>query len=148
MSQPSTVRVEPADVRYLADFLQTSAGQGTDAVWGIEAMLELLQTIQINPGDPSVIPGSQTLLDTVMAVVKPLYEGLQVFGGGLKVMGEELAKVADGYTSAEELAQADVQDLGVLLAITDGYAQDSGGKMLDASQLPKNPPQKMPETTA
>lgn len=131
----STISVQPADVAAFGKFLQDCAGEGSDAVPGITFITGLMETLGINPGDPAVIPKADALTNTFAAVVRTLIEALTLFAKGISDVGSQLVTAAGAYASAEELAQADVEDLGALLAATDEFMKESGGKAATLGEL-------------
>ncbi|MFC8277566.1 hypothetical protein ACFUJR_34545 [Streptomyces sp. NPDC057271] len=131
----STISVQPADVAAFGKFLQECAGEGSDAVPGITSITSLLGTLGISPGDPAVIPHVDELTATFAAVVQTLAEALMLFAKGIGEIGSQLVTVAGEYASAEELAQADVEDLGALLAATDEFMKESGGNVATLRDL-------------
>lgn len=131
----STISVQPADVAAFGQFLQACAGEGSDAVPGITQIIGLMETLGINPGDAAVIPNADALTYTFVGVCRTLMEILTLFAKGIGDIGGQLVTTAGAYGSAEELAQADVGDLGALLAATDEFMKEAGGKTATLAEL-------------
>ncbi|MFD3998590.1 hypothetical protein [Streptomyces sp. NPDC058583] len=99
------------------------------------SLMPLLESVRINPGDPAVIPQADGLLATFGSVVRTFGDWLVGFAEGLNQAGAELVKAAGEYANAEELAQADVKDLGALLASSDAFMKESGGRLANMADV-------------
>ncbi|MEU8526655.1 hypothetical protein AB0C77_13845 [Streptomyces sp. NPDC048629] len=134
-----TISVEPVNVAAFGRFLQSCAGPGgiDGGPPGIGTDLGLLQQVRISPGSPDVIPMTDALVATFGAVVKTLAETLQVFAQGLIQIGAELEQLASEYGDVEALAQAEIEDLGGLLAASEAFMQESGGRLATIADLAK-----------
>ena len=131
----TTINVQPTDVAAFGTFLQECAREGAEGAPGVQSVISTLESVRINPGDPKVIPQTYDLLATFGSVVKTFAEALQGFAKGLDQTGRELVKAAGEYANAEELAQADVEDLGALLAASDQFMKESGGRLANLADL-------------
>ncbi|MER5884198.1 hypothetical protein ABT160_10245 [Streptomyces sp. NPDC001941] len=135
----TTIAVQPRDVAEFGRFLQDCAGDGSAEVPGVAAVIDVLQPLHLNPGDPSVIPRAGDLVERFNRVIVLLADALSYFSQCIGQIGADLEQIAQGYANAEELAEAEAKDLGQLIATSGDFMKSSGGTLASVADLAPDP---------